>query len=87
MASSISTISARPQPHARGLSSHAALTSSLLSTGGCGARLPVVHALERAPRVFMLQLAWQSQREEAADIAATLSAVGETVGIAGYQIL
>ena len=50
-------------------------------TGGCNARLPPVHALDpsRAPRIFSLQLAWESQREEAIDIAATLYAVTEVV--------
>jgi hypothetical protein len=49
--------------------------------GGCNARLPAVHALdpERVPRIFTLQLAWESQREEPRDIAATLDAIGEVV--------
>jgi hypothetical protein len=47
--------------------------------GGCGAWNPVSHFLDRAPRVFTLQLAWESQREESADIAATLAAVEDSV--------
>ena len=48
--------------------------------GGCDARNPVVHVLGRPPRVFTLQLAWESHREEPGDIAATLAAVDERVG-------
>ncbi len=51
----------------------------MIPAGGCNTRNPVVHVLERAPRVFTLQLAWESQREEAGDIAATLAAVDEQV--------
>ena len=54
--------------------------SSARVAGGCDARVPAVHVLERAPRVFTLQLAWGSQQEEAGDIAATLAAVDERVG-------
>ncbi|GAB4821097.1 hypothetical protein N2152v2_008143 [Parachlorella kessleri] len=50
--------------------------------GGCDARVPAVHVLERAPRVFTLQLAWGSQQEEAGDIAATLAALDERVDLA-----
>ena len=38
-----------------------------------------MHVLERVPRVFTLQLAWESQREELGDIASTLAAVSERV--------
>ena len=57
------------------------LSSVLLQcAGGCNAALPVVHALlEPAPRVFTLQLAWESQHEEPAGIAAALAAVDEWV--------
>jgi hypothetical protein len=48
--------------------------------GGCGAWNATTHILDRAPRVFTLQLAWESQREEGADIAATLAGVQEQVG-------
>ena len=48
--------------------------------GGCGAPNPVNHFLDRAPRVFTLQLAWESQQEEPADISATLAAVDAEVG-------
>ena len=33
------------------------------------------------PRVFTLQLAWERQDESAADIAATLGAVSETIDL------
>lgn len=46
-------------------------------------RLPAVHVLERLPRMFALQLAWESLKEEPADIAATLAAIGEQVRGAG----
>lgn len=39
----------------------------------------MVHALVHAPRVFTLQLAWQSHHEEPAAIAATLASVDERV--------
>ena len=41
---------------------------------------PVVTQLQAAPRVFSLQIAWQTNNETPADIAATLSAVDEEVG-------
>jgi hypothetical protein len=51
------------------------------TAGGCGAKLAAIHHLERAPpRVFTLQLAWESQQESPAHIAATLAAVTERVG-------
>ena len=48
--------------------------------GGCDASCPVSHFLVSAPRVFTLQLTWESLREEPSDIAATLAAVQEEVG-------
>ena len=51
-----------------------------------------MHALERAPRVFTLQLAWESHNEEPANIAATLAAVSERVSgalwgvVGGFQL-
>ncbi|GAB4821090.1 hypothetical protein N2152v2_008136 [Parachlorella kessleri] len=49
--------------------------------GGCNTLLPVVHALLGAPHVFTLQLAWESHREEAHNIAATMAAVDERVDL------
>ncbi|KAL4424466.1 hypothetical protein ABPG77_006404 [Micractinium sp. CCAP 211/92] len=50
--------------------------------GGCGALYPVSHSLEGAPpRVFTLQLAWESHSEEPSAIAATMRAVGEQVDL------
>ena len=48
--------------------------------GGCGVKNPVVHRLAHLPRVFTLQLAWRSNREEPASIAATLRTLDEQVG-------
>jgi len=48
--------------------------------GGCNTPNPVNHFLDRAPRVFTLQLAWESHSEQPADIAGTLAAVDEEVG-------
>ena len=48
---------------------------------GCGALNPVNHFLESAPRVFTLQLAWESHSEQPADIAVTLAAIDEEVGL------
>ncbi len=46
--------------------------------GGCNAPNHVKQELLRpAPRVFTLQLAWESQHESGVDILATLSAVQE----------
>ncbi len=45
-----------------------------------------MHALEvgrTPPRVFTLQLAWESQREEPGNIAATLAALSERVRARG----
>ncbi|KAL4433796.1 hypothetical protein ABPG75_000237 [Micractinium tetrahymenae] len=49
--------------------------------GGCGRPCPVNHFLLRAPRVFTLQLAWESHSEQSADIAATLAAIDEEVDL------
>lgn len=38
-----------------------------------------MHVLDRSPRVFSLQLAWERPQEAAGDIAATLAAVDERV--------
>lgn len=53
--------------------------ASVPTPGGCGACNPVVHVLEGAPKVFSVQMAWESQHEEPSNIAATLAAVGEWV--------
>ena len=49
--------------------------------GGCGAPSAVQHFLllhgKRAPDVFTLQLAWESTREDPADIRDTLNAITE----------
>ncbi len=56
------------------------LTHGACCAGGCGALYPVSHSLEGAPpRVFTLQLAWESHSEEPSAIAATMRAVGEQV--------
>ena len=47
--------------------------------GGCGQRGPVDHHLGSQPRVFTLQLGWESRGEAPEAIAATLAAVGEAV--------
>ncbi len=47
--------------------------------GGCGELNPTTYFLDSTPRVFTLQLAWESQREEAGVIAATLAGVQEQV--------
>ena len=50
--------------------------------GGCNKLLPLRRVLEgSAPAVFTLQLAWTSHHEGPADIAATLAAVQEQVGV------
>ena len=54
--------------------------------GGCNRLYGVTHVLEAAPQVFTLQLAWESQQEAGADVAATLAAVDEVVDLAAlYQ--
>ncbi len=67
-----------------GVSSHVwlALQASCAhsaAAGGCNVLLPVVHGLGAPPRVFTLQLAWESHHEEPQHIAATLAAVDERV--------
>ncbi|KAL4437094.1 hypothetical protein ABPG75_004233 [Micractinium tetrahymenae] len=50
--------------------------------GGCGALYPVSHSLEGGPpRVFTLQLVWESHSQEPAAIGATMRAVGEQVNL------
>ncbi|KAL4450739.1 hypothetical protein ABPG77_001095 [Micractinium sp. CCAP 211/92] len=49
--------------------------------GGCGMPNSVNHFLERAPRVFTLQLTWESHSEQPADIAATLAAIDEEIDL------
>ena len=51
----------------------------LQDIGGCGQRGPVNHLLGSQPRVFTLQLGWESHGEAPEAIAATLAAVDETV--------
>ncbi|KAL4433799.1 hypothetical protein ABPG75_000240 [Micractinium tetrahymenae] len=48
---------------------------------GCGRPCPVNSFLLRAPRVFTLQLAWESHSEHPGDIAATLAAIDEEVDL------
>ena len=55
--------------------------------GGCNVLLPVVHALVSAPRVFTLQLAWESHQEQPHNIAATLAAVDERVSLPAMNSL
>jgi hypothetical protein len=51
--------------------------------GGCGVWNPVSHTLRGLPpRVFTLQLAWESQAEEPEAIAGTMRAVRERVDLA-----
>jgi hypothetical protein len=52
---------------------------------GCGSLNSVNHFLQRAPRVFTLQLTWESHSEQPADIAGTLAAIDEEVGGCGRQ--
>lgn len=47
--------------------------------GGCNKSTPVTTRLQEAPRVFSLQIAWQSNHESPEDIGATLGALDETV--------
>ena len=49
--------------------------------GGCNVRYSVRHSLTHAPRVFTLQLAWESNSEARADILGTLEAVQETLKV------
>ena len=50
--------------------------------GGCGALNSVSYGLACPPRVFTVQLAWESHSEQPASIAATLAAIDEQVGSA-----
>ena len=50
--------------------------------GGCGTHNSVKQLLEQRPRVFSLQLAWESAQESPADIAATLRQVDEQLDLA-----
>lgn len=51
--------------------------------GGCGALWPVSQQLQEGapPRIFTLQLVWESHNQEPSAIGATLRAVGETVDL------
>ena len=51
--------------------------------GGCGAPNAMYHFLQHPPRVFTLQLAWESHSEPPESIAATLAAVDEQVCLGG----
>lgn len=46
---------------------------------GCGTSNPVNHFLDRAPRVFTLQVAWESDNETPEAISGTLAALDEEV--------
>ena len=54
--------------------------------GGCGQRQAVAHVLEEAPRVFTLQLGWESCQEDSADIASTMQALAGEVSGAALQL-
>ena len=58
---------------------HLTLPPAPQDIGGCGQRGPVDHHLGSQPRVFTLQLGWESHGEAPEAIAATLAAVDETV--------
>eukprot|EP00887_Chlorella_sp_A99_P005123 scaffold25.g5123.t1 len=50
--------------------------------GGCGAPNPITHVLQgEPPRVFSLQLAWESNQVAPADIAATMQQVQEALDV------
>ena len=53
--------------------------------GGCGALNSVNHFLQHAPRVFTLQVAWESHNEPLEAIATTLAALDEEVGLCGKE--
>lgn len=53
--------------------------------GGCGALNSVNHFLQHAPRVFTLQVAWESHNEQPEAIAATLEALDVEVGLGGSE--
>ncbi|KAI3434593.1 hypothetical protein D9Q98_002662 [Chlorella vulgaris] len=48
---------------------------------GCGTSNPVNHFLDRAPRVFTLQVAWESDNETPEAISGTLAALDEEVDL------
>jgi len=54
--------------------------------GGCGALNSVNHFLQHAPRVFTLQVAWESHNEQPEAIATTLAALDEEVGVGGKRV-
>ncbi|KAL4450736.1 hypothetical protein ABPG77_001092 [Micractinium sp. CCAP 211/92] len=54
--------------------------------GGCGAKNCVSCSLTSAPRVFTVQLAWESHREEAHSVAATLANIDEQVDLADVYL-
>ena len=50
--------------------------------GGCGAPSPPTHVLQgHPPRVFSLQLAWETSQVAPADISATLAAVEDSLDL------
>lgn len=49
----------------------------MLCAGGCGEINGIQHILERPPKVFAMQIAWESQNESAEDINATMSVIRE----------
>jgi hypothetical protein len=57
------------------------LKSCDTDVGGCGQPNPVTHALQAAPRVFTLQVAWESHNEAREDIAGTMAAIQEVVDV------
>lgn len=57
------------------------LKSCDTDVGGCGRRSSILHFLQGTPpRVFTMQLAWESQRESGEAISDTLSAIQEVAG-------
>ncbi|KAK9808880.1 hypothetical protein WJX72_005660 [[Myrmecia] bisecta] len=57
------------------------LKSCDTDVGGCNTSNTVSHELQQPPRVFTLQLAWESQHESGADILATLQTIQEVVDL------
>ncbi|PRW39333.1 uridylate kinase [Chlorella sorokiniana] len=57
------------------------LKSCDTDVGGCGQPNPVTHVLQAAPRVFTLQVAWESHNEAREDIAGTMAAIQEVVDV------
>ncbi|PRW56655.1 ankyrin repeat [Chlorella sorokiniana] len=49
--------------------------------GGCNKTWPVTVQLEAAPRVFSLQIAWESNRASPAEVGGTLAALDETISL------